>query len=286
MSERDATTICAACGSQASGKFCETCGTALGAPSCRNCNAPLKPGARFCRECGTSTIPTADTPTRPLGAGSAAASAAAAASPAAAGGSSVATYAPWGLAALLLIAVVAYFSGQGTATAPAAEGAAGTPPGVAPFANGGGGGGAPPDISAMSPRERAGRLYDRIMRYVEEGKRDSASFFAPMAMASFDVLGPELDTDARYDYGRVASETGSYDVAFAQADTILKASPDHLLALSLRGRTYRLKGDAAAAETAWKQFLAVKDAELKKNLPEYQAHATDIEQATKLATSK
>lgn len=206
-------------------------------------------------------------------------------------GSGVVRYAPWLLAGVLLIAAVGYFAGQGTGevsagAGPAAAGGAPFAAGAAPVANGGGGGGGggqPPDLSTMTPRERAGRLYDRIMRYAEEGKTDSASFFAPMAMASFELLGADLDSDARYDYGRVAAETGNYDVALAQADTILRKSSNHLLGLALVARTATKKGDAAAASAAWKLFLAAKENELKKNLPEYQEHAADIQNATRLA---
>ena len=158
---------------------------------------------------------------------------------------------------------------------------------MAPFATGGGGmtasGGRPPDLSTMSPRERAGRLYDRIMRYVEEGKADSAEFFAPMALASFEALGSDMDTDARYDYGRVASETKNYDIAAAQADSILRGAPTHLLGLSLSARTATIQGNSASAKKTWAMFLASRDAELKKKLPEYEMHAADIEQATRLA---
>ena len=121
------------------------------------------------------------------------------------------------------------------------------------------------------------------MRYVEEGKKDSAQFFAPMALSSFEMLGADLDLDARYDYGRVASETGNLKIAAAQADTILKQSPNHLLGLALAARTATMRGDAPAAAKSWKVFLAAKDAELAKALPEYQAHASDIERATKTA---
>jgi hypothetical protein len=182
---------------------------------------------------------------------------------------------------VLLFSVVGYFAGRGMGGDSGAQASADAAGVVAPFASGGGG--AAPDISSMSPRERAGRLYDRIMRYVEEGKKDSAQFFAPMALSSFEMLGSELDLDARYDYGRVASETGNFDVAAAQADTILKQAPNHLLGLALSARTAALRGDAAGAAKTWKAFLAAKSAELAKNLPEYQAHANDIEQATKLA---
>lgn len=198
----------------------------------------------------------------------------------------MAVYGPWAIAAALLVAVVAYMSTQSTEAPLAADagaGAGGMPPAEAPFASGGGGGGAPPDISSMTPRERAGRLYDRIMRYAEQGKMDSLQTFAPMAMASFEMLGAELDLDARYDYGRVATETGNLDVAVAQADTILRSSPTHLLGLSLAARAADKQGNAALAAKTWKAFMAAKDAELKKNLTEYQAHAADIESATAMA---
>jgi hypothetical protein len=229
----------------------------------------LPVGARFCNECGAAVGAdgrgqrdhAARTP-----------------EPAARG---AAAYAPWALAALLLISVTAYFLAQDSTTASAAGAGAGGP--VAPFAAGGGGAGGAPDIANMSPRERAGRLYDRIMRYAEEGKADSAAFFAPMALASFEMLGAELDLDARYDYGRVAAETGNFALASAQADTILQKSPNHLLGLALAARTATQQGNEPAAAKAWKTFLTVRDAELVKNLPEYQAHAADIEQATRLA---
>jgi hypothetical protein len=259
---------CPSCGARASGKFCNQCGAALAVGGCGSCGSALPAGARFCNECGASVSAAGGGAVPPGGAPR----------PAASG---VSTYAPWVVATVLLFSVVGYFAGRGTGGGSAAATPADGAGIVAPFANGASG--PAPDISNMTPRERAGRLYDRIMRYVEEGKKDSAQFFAPMALSSFEMLGAELDLDARYDYGRVASETGNFDVAAAQADTILAKSPNHLLGLALAARTATSRGEAASAARSWKTFLSVKDAEMKKNLPEYQAHATDIEQATRMA---
>jgi hypothetical protein len=265
-------TVCTSCGAKASGKFCISCGAALGSRACRNCDAALPAGARFCNECGTPVGETA---------------AVATGAPAGGDGNAVARYVPWAVAGVALVAAVAYFAGQGNGSDAPAQTAAATDAGAAPFApfaNGAAGGASgAPDISSMTPRERAGRLYDRIMRYAEQGKKDSLATFAPMAMASFEMLGAELDLDARYDYGRVASEVGAVDVAAAQADTILRQSPTHLLGLSLKARVATLRGDAAGATNAWQAFAAAKDAELKKNLPEYQMHATDIEMGAQRA---
>jgi hypothetical protein len=194
-----------------------------------------------------------------------------------------ARYVPWGVTGLFVTLAITYLiATRDDATAPQAGGsdAAPTSETRAPATPNPSGA---PDISSMSPRERADRLYDRIMRYSEEGKTDSLTFFAPMAMTTFQSLGKELDLDARYDYGRVASETGHLDVARAEADTILVQVPTHLLGLALKARTAVKRGDVRTAKIAWAAFLAVREAEVAKKLPEYQAHANDIATATELA---
>lgn len=273
MTNRSPSASCPSCGARASGKFCNHCGTSLEAGGCSQCGAVLPSGARFCSECGTTV---------PIGAANRGSAPSTSASVGSARGPL--TYLPWAVAAVMLVAVTGYFLGAAASSGTPAM-ASEVAGGGAPFAGGAatGGTGGAPDISMMSPREKASRLYDRIMRYTEEGKKDSAQFFAPMALASFEMLGPELDLDARYDYGRVATETGSFDVAAAQADTILQKSPNHLLGLALVARIATLNGDAAIASTSWKVFLGARDSELKKALPEYQLHAADIEQATRMA---
>jgi len=273
------TVPCPECGAQATGKFCNQCGTSLTPSACTGCGATLDASSRFCSACGTPVAVNTGRGRRGVSAS--------ASGPAlrVAGGGGGATYLPWAIGAIAMLAVAGYLVNQNssTATAGATAMAGGAlDPSAAPFASGGGGGVAP-DISQMSPRERAARLYDRIMRYVEEGKKDSAQFFAPMAMGSFEALAGEMDVDARYDYGRVASETGNFAVAIAQADTILTAAPTHLLGLSLAARTATLQGKPADADKVWKKFLAAKNAELQKKLPEYEMHAADIERATRLA---
>ncbi|HMI56212.1 MAG TPA: hypothetical protein VK494_08500, partial [Gemmatimonadaceae bacterium] len=39
-----------------------------------------------------------------------------------------------------------------------------------------------PDISGLTPQERADRLYNRVMLLASQGKIDSVAFFAPMAL--------------------------------------------------------------------------------------------------------
>jgi hypothetical protein len=283
---------CPACGTAGTGRFCSTCGAPLDATACAGCAAPLTPGAKFCHRCG-------------LAAGSAP-PAATAAPRAAAGAASVL---PWGVAFVALLAVAAMAAGRnfgaargGSLDAPlnalpqaalgevpagaAPGGAPGGAPAAGPFAGGAGGasGGRAPDLSQMSPRDIADRLFDRIMRLSGEGKPDSVSFFADMALQNYAQM-PSLDADLRYDMGRVAEVAGREEIARAQADTILKAQPNHLLGLVLASKAALMRGDAAAVASFNKRLAAAAPAERAKNLEEYQRHSADIDTALRQAAT-
>ena len=281
MSAPIAPTTCPSCGAPASGHFCANCGAPIAGARCAGCGAALSEGAKFCHRCGT-----------PAGAaGPAAAGVARGGAPGRAPGD----WLPWGVAAIALLTVVALVAGQnfraqrgGSLDGPsnafpqaglddrgAGSVAAAGP--VAPFA--GGGGGPAPDISSMSPEERANRLFDRVMRYDEQGKRDSLLIFAPMALNAYEMIGT-LDTDQRYDLGRIGEVSGNYTVAKAQADTILRAQPNHLLALALAAR---MSPDPAVARQFQQRLLAAAPSELPKKLPEYERHRADITRALEQA---
>lgn len=142
-----------------------------------------------------------------------------------------------------------------------------------------------PDISSLSPRERADRLYDRVMRLSSEGKTDSVQFFAPMALSVYQSLGP-LDADLRYDFGRVAEVTGAPEIARAQADSILAGDSTHLLGLVLGMRAAQLRGDSTASRGFARRLLAAEPSENAKALPEYQRHQGDILEALAEARRK
>ena len=141
---------------------------------------------------------------------------------------------------------------------------------------GGASGGRAPDISSMSPEERANRLYDRIMQLDAEGKTDSVQFIAlNMFIPQLRSMEP-LSLHLRYDLGRVGVAAKTADVATAQADTILSRNPNHLLGLALAISAARFRGDETAAREYERQLLAVEEAERAKALPEYELHAEDI----------
>lgn len=249
-------------------------GAPAGAGFCAACGAALSTGARFCHRCGT-----------PVGQGLPLVR-----TPAAAGGT--ASILPWGVAFVALLALVAMVAGRnfGAAKGSSLDGSAnslptqaldgaqgGGVPAGAPFA-GGAAGGAPPDIANMSPSDRANRLYQRIMTYAEFGKADSVGFFAPMALASHEML-ENPTTDERYHFGRIAEVAGNAEIAKAQADTILQAEKDNLLGLLLASRAARMSKDNAAATRFDQRLLAALTAQLATNREEYLQHKNEIDRA-------
>lgn len=260
---------CPACTTPGSGRFCANCGASLETTTCAGCNASLSPGAKFCHRCG-----------RPVGAGVTPAAAAALAptpAPAPAPGSSL----PWIVAAIALVCLLAFFAGnfykaKKSSTLDAPQNAL-PQAGLDDRAPQEGGGQAvrAPDISQLSPEERADRLFNRVMLLNGQGKNDSVLFFAPMALESYRLLSP-MNADQRYDMGRIAEVAGAYPLAAAQADTILQQNPTHLLGLILAARVANLEKEPAKQATFTKRMLAALQSETAKKLPEYDRHSNDI----------
>lgn len=248
---------CPRCSTPATGRFCAACGGPLDGATCGECRTALTPGAKFCHRCGTAA-----------GAG------AARSEP-----RGIAAALPWAVAGIALLALVALVAGQRwNATRDVAAATAATPATALDASATGIGVVRAPDISSMSPQERADRLYNRIMSLHEQGKTDSVRFLAPMALAAYQMLEP-LDADQRYDLGRIGEAIGVSGLARAQADTILREQPTHLLGLILAASAAALAGDDAARREFQRRLLAAEQSELRRNLPEYQRHRTDIARA-------
>ena len=205
---------------------------------------------------------------------------------------------PWAVAALALVSLTALVVGQrfgargnpSTPTAEVLDGAnmqGATPIGPPAGAPGSAPGSAPPrapDISQLTPEQRAERLYDRIMTEHEAGREDAVRSFLPMARAAYEMIGP-LNLDQRYDLGRLGEVGGDTTLARAQADTILKARPTHLLGLILAARAARMEGSDARARALDARLLAAEPAERSAALPEYLLHRNDIDTALAAARS-
>src|SRR5213078_1418460 len=116
--------------------------------SCHACGAQLSSTSRFCHKCGAA----ATTGAKGWRAGF-----------------------PWAIAGAALGALV---------TVVAMRGAGSREQGAVPSAPGS----RLPDISQMSPEERANRLFNRVMILAEAGREDSVRFFLPMALGAYSQL--------------------------------------------------------------------------------------------------
>ena len=200
---------------------------------------------------------------------------------------------PWAVAAIALLALVALIAGQHfarsrtTAAQPTAvaeqDGASASPAdGVPPSDR------SParaPDISNLTPEEQAARLFNRVMTLFEQSDTARVQFLAPMAVEAYQRL-PKLTLDQRYHLGRIGAVTGVQQLASAEADTILKQRPTHLLGLVLAAQGARMRGDEATARGYDRRLLAALDSEEKAALPEYAQHANDITRAVESARAR
>src|SRR5881296_964101 len=152
--------------------------------TCHACGAQLASTARFCHKCGATVATVGATGWR--------------------------AGLPWGLAGAALGALITVVAMRGAGSRePGATAEQSAPRSQLPA----------PDISQMSPEERATRLFNRVMTLAEAGKQDSVQFFLPMALASYSQL-PTLDADAHYHVGLLHLAGGDVGAALAQADTI------------------------------------------------------------------
>src|SRR5436190_10764557 len=216
--------------------------------NCHACGAPLAATARFCHKCGAQV---GGAPSSGWRAGL-----------------------PWSVAGAALgalLTVLALRIGASSGGGVRDAGGVGAEDGPLPASRS-----TPPDISQMSPEERATRLYNRVMSLHSQGKADSADFFLPMALQAYTML-PALDVDARYHIGVLDLTAGNAAAALAQADTIRRVAPTHLFGFMLRARALELTHDTPGAVRAYRAFLQHEAAERARQRPEYGEHAQNLD---------
>jgi hypothetical protein len=134
------------------------------------------------------------------------------------------------------------------------------------------------DITNMSPREAADRLFNRVMTAAEAGDTGQVAFFGPMTIQAYGNATP-LDIDARLHIGMIQLLLGNPAGAKAEADTIARESGTHLFGLILRARAAEAEGNTAAARQAYTQMVDNWQAERAKQLDEYGQHEAVLTQA-------
>ena len=128
------------------------------------------------------------------------------------------------------------------------------------------------DLSALTPRERADRLFNRVMQNVSAGDSTQASFFLPMAIAAYEDV-PALDADGHYHMAVLHLAGGDPAAARARADSILSATPTHLFGLFTAAQAEQALGNDDAARELYDRFQSAFTAESTLARTEYTEHA-------------
>ncbi len=216
---------------------------------CPNCGQQT--AGRFCSNCGAS-LTAQVAPAR----------------------TSAKTIVPWvavGVAVGALVVVLSTFVGQDN------------PP--SPFLSAGSTLSRPPDLSKMTPREAADRLFNRIMTAAERGDTEEALRFAPMALQAYEALGP-LDNDARYHVGLIHATVGDIKSARAYIAMLRQSVPDHLLGIMLEHTIAKQRGDQDRALHAYNTFLAAYESEIAMGRAEYGDHQSGIDSFRRAAKTR
>lgn len=247
---------CPSCGKAASGNFCQNCGASLGGRFCNKCGAKVPGGAGFCNQCGA-----------PAKGGSGPQVTRKEAVVATVGGSNAAWWAG-GAVMFALILIVGW-----TMTRPAGPAVApggGAPTGMPPASGVPATGQSTLDLSTMTPREAADRLFDRVMRTIAAGDTAGAVSFQPMAVQAYQAVEP-LDLDGLF-HQSLLEMLVDPSAALATAERILAVEPDHILGLGAAAEAALGSGDEARASEMYAQIVEVYGAQATRPLVEYQGH--------------
>jgi hypothetical protein len=178
----------------------------------------------------------------------------------------------WIIAGTLCVLLVGGIAYQVSSAAPE--------PAAADMANAGsstGLSGPAPDISAMPPRERFDRLFNRIMQAAERGDSGEVARFTPMALGAYSQLDT-VDIDGRYHAAVIHMQVGSFPAALALADTILAESPSHLFGYVIRGEIARLRKDSVLRRNAERDFSKHYESAMQSKRVEYLEHQPVLNQ--------
>ena len=245
---------CPSCGQDGSGRFCSNCGVALAGVACTECGHEPPPGARFCNQCGTA-----------LGLGARAKDAYAGATDQP--NRALRHMAGALLAGSVLVVALAVYLAFRPSEERGAPSPSRPPAGVSSV-----------DLSTMTPREAADRLFNRVMAAAEAGDAGEVRNFLPMAIRAHEIVS-DLDADGRFHLVLLKLQGSLTEDALASARQILEEQPNHLLGLAGAADALLALGDSSGARTTYRQWLDVYDSEMAKDLPEYRDHGEYLRNA-------
>ena len=237
---------CLACGAiTPQGKFCSQCGRGFHARKCEGCGEELLGGELYCTGCGIK-LGGRKAPT-PVGLSS-----------------QPRRSIVWGFVGVGIVGIILLLAwpvyGPDEAASPERA--------PSPLTTGA----SSVDLSSMTPREAADRLFNRVMAAVEQDDSTEVVQFLPMAIRAYELAEP-LDLDGSFHLAVLRMEGARTQEGLSAAEDILAADPNHLLGLGVAADALLALGDTARAQVYYSRWLEVYDDEIARELPEYLTHA-------------
>lgn len=248
---------CPTCGESLSGPFCRSCGAPAPVVTCPSCGQSGELTNEVCSECATPlVVSTAVQSTRePV-----------------ARRTGVAGWAVSGalLVALALAMALPQIQSPSSLNAAAAQLTQRGGP------NDGPGSAANVDLSTMTPREAADRLFLRVMRAAASNDDVELQSFLPMALGAY-ALVDGLDSQGSFRVALLQRIGGLEREAFATLTAGLSENPSHLLLLGSAMEVAVSLGEEQDARQYATRLVDDFDAERDRALPEYEENVAVLE---------
>ncbi len=132
------------------------------------------------------------------------------------------------------------------------------------------------DLSSMTPREAADRLFLRVMRGAAAGDVAELQAFLPMALDAYELVD-SLDSQGVFRVALLQRIAGMESEALTTLRAGLAEDPQHLLLLGHAAEIALSLGDSQAAREYAERFLDNLDEERERPLPEYQQNQAVID---------
>ena len=237
---------CPVCSAPLTGSYCSACGTSAERPLCPSCGGTAAAGDTLCEHCGTTLVSTpAPRVHRSRGPG----------------------VMGWVVSAFLAVALVLSLALPRLGPAnPVQEASSNALQGN--VLAGGPGSAANVDLSSMTPREAADRLFLRVMRAAAANDVVELQSFGPMALGAYDLL-EDLDSQATFRVALLQRIGGLEEESYATLNQGLSADPTHLLLLGSAAEVAISLGDESAARQYAQRFVESFELESDRDRPEY-----------------
>ena len=239
---------CLICGEPVTGRFCTSCGASAPVATCPICGKAGTAGTSVCPDCDSLLVVSSGRTTTP------------------ATGPTTHTMGWWVSGALLMVLVLITalprISGSAAADTVPPQAAQ---PGVL---TGGPGSAANVDLSTMTPREAADRLFLRVMRAAAANDNTELQNFLPMAIGAYGLVDA-LDSQGTFRVALLQRIGGQEQAAMTTLADGLSADPSHLLLLGSALEVAVSLGQERQAKQFANRLVENYETESVRERPEY-----------------